>query len=67
MESGGPLACLVLLVGMGDIASKEALDWALGCTDAVKACGEITRLLNDITTVKVLVYNLEIAVLFFYA
>lgn len=54
LESGGPFSCVALLVGMGDVASKEALEWALGCTDAVKACGEITRYLNDITALKVL-------------
>ncbi|OEL20011.1 (S)-beta-macrocarpene synthase [Dichanthelium oligosanthes] len=52
MDSAGPFSCLALLVGMGDVASKEALEWALGCTGAVKACGEITRYLNDITALK---------------
>nr|XP_034603111.1 tau-cadinol synthase-like isoform X2 [Setaria viridis] len=52
MDSGGSFSCVALLVGMGDIASKEALDWALGCTGAVRACGLITRYMNDITALK---------------
>lgn len=53
MDSGSPFSIVALLVGLGDIASKEALDWAIGCTDAVKACGELTRYMNDISALKV--------------
>jgi hypothetical protein len=38
---------------MGDTATKEVLEWALGCTDAVKASAVVTRLLNDIASFKV--------------
>ncbi|KAF8645556.1 hypothetical protein HU200_066148 [Digitaria exilis] len=52
MDSGSPFSIVALLVGLGDMASKEALDWAIGCTDAVKACGELTRYMNDISALK---------------
>ncbi|CAO2143951.1 unnamed protein product [Urochloa humidicola] len=52
MDSGSPFSVVALLVGMGDIANKEALEWAIGCTDAVKACGELTRYMNDISALK---------------
>uniref|UniRef100_A0A453AVG1 Terpene synthase metal-binding domain-containing protein n=1 Tax=Aegilops tauschii subsp. strangulata TaxID=200361 RepID=A0A453AVG1_AEGTS len=38
---------------MGDTATKEALEWALGCTDAVRACAEVTRFMNDLASFKV--------------
>ncbi|KAL6648161.1 hypothetical protein ACP70R_012385 [Stipagrostis hirtigluma subsp. patula] len=51
--SGAPFACVGLIVGMGDdAATKEALEWAFGCTDAVKACAEVTRFLNDLASFK---------------
>ncbi|VAH27234.1 unnamed protein product [Triticum turgidum subsp. durum] len=50
--SGGPWVCVGLLVGMGDTATKEALEWALGCTDAVRACAEVTRFMNDLASFK---------------
>jgi hypothetical protein len=51
--SGAPLACVGLFVGMGDTATKEVLEWALGCTDVVKASAVVTRLMNDIASFKV--------------
>jgi len=53
MDSGSPFSVVALLVGMGDTVNKEALDWAIGCTDAVKACGELTRYMNDISALQV--------------
>ncbi|XP_047051054.1 tau-cadinol synthase-like [Lolium rigidum] len=50
--SGAPLACVGLFVGMGDTATKEVLEWALGCMDAVKASAVVTRLMNDIASFK---------------
>ncbi|XBI53095.1 tau-cadinol synthase-like [Aegilops tauschii subsp. strangulata] len=44
--------CVGLLVGMGDTATKAALEWALGCTDAVRACAEVTRSMNDLASFK---------------
>ncbi|KAF8721048.1 hypothetical protein HU200_023462 [Digitaria exilis] len=52
--SGAPFASVGLLVGMGDdVATKEALEWAIGCTDAVKAFAEVTRFMNDLASFKV--------------
>jgi hypothetical protein len=53
MCSGGPWVCVGLLVGMGDTVTKVALEWALGCTDAVRACAEVTRFMNDLASFKV--------------
>ncbi|KAF8728667.1 hypothetical protein HU200_017938 [Digitaria exilis] len=51
--SGAPFASVGLLVGMGDdVATKEALEWAIGCTDAVKAFAEVTRFMNDLASFK---------------
>ncbi|KAK1628965.1 hypothetical protein QYE76_003280 [Lolium multiflorum] len=50
--SGAPLLCVGLFVGMGDSATKEVLEWALGCTDAVKASAVVTRLMNDLASFK---------------
>ncbi|KAL6902155.1 hypothetical protein ACP4OV_005031 [Aristida adscensionis] len=51
--SGAPFACVGLLVGMGDdVATKEALEWAFSCTDAVQACAEVTRFMNDLASFK---------------
>uniref|UniRef100_A0ACD5Z977 Uncharacterized protein n=1 Tax=Avena sativa TaxID=4498 RepID=A0ACD5Z977_AVESA len=50
--SGAPWACVGLLVGMGDTATKEAFEWALGCTDAIKACAVVTRFMNDLASFK---------------
>jgi hypothetical protein len=36
------------LVGMGDEATKEVLEWAMGCTGAIKACGEVSRFMDDV-------------------
>ncbi|KAM0867310.1 hypothetical protein ACQ4PT_042072 [Festuca glaucescens] len=50
--SGAPWACVGLLIGMGDIVTKEELEWALGCTDAVRACAVVTRFMNDLAAFK---------------
>ncbi|KAM0829933.1 hypothetical protein ACQ4PT_066554 [Festuca glaucescens] len=50
--SAAPCACVCLLVGMGASATKEALEWALGCTDAVRACAVVTRFMNDLAAFK---------------
>jgi hypothetical protein len=44
---------------MGDTATKEVLDWALGCTDAVKASAVVTRLMNDLASFKVQIKSEE--------
>jgi hypothetical protein len=38
---------------MGDTVTMEALEWALGCKDAVRACAEVTRFMNDLASFKV--------------
>jgi hypothetical protein len=43
---------------MDDTATKDALEWALGCTDAVRACAVVTRFMNDLAAFKVKI-NLE--------
>ncbi|OQU82480.1 hypothetical protein SORBI_3006G247500 [Sorghum bicolor] len=51
--SGAPFASVGLLVGMGDdVATEEALEWAISCTDAVKAFAEVTRFMNDLASFK---------------
>ncbi|RLN40188.1 hypothetical protein C2845_PM01G14970 [Panicum miliaceum] len=51
--SGAPFAAVGLLVGMGDdSATKEALEWATSCTDAVKAFADVTRFMNDLCSFK---------------
>ncbi|NP_001141562.1 Tau-cadinol synthase-like [Zea mays] len=53
VRSGAPFAAVGLLVGMGgDVATQEALEWAMGCTDAVKAFAEVTRFMNDLASYK---------------
>jgi hypothetical protein len=44
------------LIGMGDEATKEALEWAMGCTDAVWACGEVSRFIDDVAGFEVQKY-----------
>ncbi|KAM3244660.1 hypothetical protein ACQJBY_056146 [Aegilops geniculata] len=42
-----PAICVSLLVGMGDEVTKETFEWAISSTDVVRACGEVTRFMND--------------------
>ena len=53
MSAGTPMLIVGSLIGMGDEATKEVFEWAIGCTDAVKACGEITRFMDDLAAFKV--------------
>lgn len=46
---------VVSFVSAGDLATKEALEWAFGGTDAVKACGEIARFQDDLAAFKVFI------------
>jgi hypothetical protein len=36
-----------------DVATKEALEWASSCTNAVNAFAEVTRFMNDLASFKV--------------
>lgn len=53
MSAGAQALSVGLLVGMGDLATKEALEWAIGTTDAVWACGEVARFMDDMAAFKV--------------
>ncbi|KAL6627745.1 hypothetical protein ACP70R_031471 [Stipagrostis hirtigluma subsp. patula] len=47
VTGGGQIMCVGLLLGMGDLATIEAFEWAIGCSNAVRACGEMGRYMND--------------------
>jgi len=44
--------CVGSLVGMGDVATKEAFEWAIGHTDAIRASGEVSRFMDDMADFK---------------
>uniref|UniRef100_A0A453A7F8 Terpene synthase metal-binding domain-containing protein n=1 Tax=Aegilops tauschii subsp. strangulata TaxID=200361 RepID=A0A453A7F8_AEGTS len=52
ISAGTPTLFVGSLMGMGDEASKEAFEWAIGCTDAVRACGEVARFMDDLASFK---------------
>ncbi|VAH39706.1 unnamed protein product [Triticum turgidum subsp. durum] len=52
ISSAIAMLSVILLVGMGDEATKEAFEWAIGCTDAVMAGSVVARLVNDMTSFK---------------
>ncbi|OEL13007.1 Alpha-humulene synthase, partial [Dichanthelium oligosanthes] len=52
ITAGGQLLSIGLLVGMGDVATKEAFEWAIGNTDAIWACGEVSRFMDDMSAFK---------------
>ncbi|KAF8721050.1 hypothetical protein HU200_023464 [Digitaria exilis] len=52
ISAGGQVMCVGLLVGMGGVATKEAFEWAIGSTDAVRACGEVSRFMDDMADFK---------------
>nr|AJP67537.1 (E, E)-farnesol/(E)-nerolidol synthase [Phyllostachys edulis] len=52
LSAGAQALSVGLLVGMGDLATKEALEWAIGSTDAVWACGEVARFMDDMSAFK---------------
>ncbi|CAO2206800.1 unnamed protein product [Urochloa humidicola] len=37
---------------MGDEASKEAFEWAIGDTDTIWACGQVSRFMDDMAAYK---------------
>lgn len=53
ISTGTPTIFLGSLIGIGDEATEEAFKWAIGCTDAVKACGEVARFMDDMAAFKV--------------
>ncbi|CAO2201450.1 unnamed protein product [Urochloa humidicola] len=52
ITAGGQVLSIGLLVGMGDIATKEAFEWIIGSADAVWACGEVSRFMDDMSAFK---------------
>jgi len=52
MSSGFPTLAVVLLMGAGDMATREAFQWEIGVPDVVTASGEVARFLNDIASYK---------------
>ncbi|KAJ1276171.1 hypothetical protein BS78_05G193600 [Paspalum vaginatum] len=51
--AGGELVAVGLLFGMGDVATKELFEWAIGDSDTVKACGKVSRFMDDLVDFKV--------------
>ncbi|KAL6639377.1 hypothetical protein ACP70R_023107 [Stipagrostis hirtigluma subsp. patula] len=52
ITGGSQIVSVGLLFCMGDVATKEAFEWAIGCADAVRAIGEIGRYMNDMAAHK---------------
>ncbi|CAO2201563.1 unnamed protein product [Urochloa humidicola] len=52
ITAGGQVLSIGLLVGMGDVATKEAFEWIIGNADAVWACGEVSRFMDDMSAFK---------------
>jgi hypothetical protein len=53
ISAGTPSLIIGSLVGMGDEATDEAFQWAIGYPDVVKACGEVIRFMDDLAASKV--------------
>ena len=54
MSTGLPFLFSLALMAAGQVVTKEALEWALSVPNMVRASGEIGRLLNDISSYKVI-------------
>ncbi|RLN42001.1 hypothetical protein C2845_PM01G14960 [Panicum miliaceum] len=52
ISAGAQVMCVGSLVGMGDVATKEAFEWAIGNTDAIRASGEVSRFMDDMADFK---------------
>ncbi|XXG83212.1 hypothetical protein AAC387_Pa10g1016 [Persea americana] len=52
VTSAYPLLSVVSMVGMGDIGTKEALEWAMSTPQLIKACSAIARVKDDIQSNK---------------
>ncbi|KAA8523762.1 hypothetical protein F0562_010185 [Nyssa sinensis] len=53
MSSGYPMLAVQSLIGMGEVATKEAFDWVITVPKIVWSSGLIARLADDIQTHKV--------------
>uniref|UniRef100_A0A0E0KDP5 Terpene synthase n=1 Tax=Oryza punctata TaxID=4537 RepID=A0A0E0KDP5_ORYPU len=52
MSAGIQALSVCILVVMGDIVTEEALEWAIGNNDAVRAGGEVARFMDDMAAFK---------------
>lgn len=53
-SAGIELISVALLQGMGDVATKEVFEWAIGSNnDVIRACAEVTRFMDDMADFKV--------------
>lgn len=52
ITGGAQVLSIGLLVGMGHEATREAFEWAIGDTDAIWACGEVSRFMDDMSAFK---------------
>ncbi|XP_044319526.1 tau-cadinol synthase-like [Triticum aestivum] len=52
MSIGSPTICVGLMVGMGDLVTKESFEWVAGYPNVAIACGKIARLMDDIAAFK---------------
>ena len=56
ISAGIQLLCVVLLVGTGDVATKELFEWVIGSNnDVIRACAEVTRFMDDMADFKVFI------------
>ena len=56
VTSGYSMLAITLLVGMGDIVTKDSFEWVFSDPKIVKACTVIARLMDDMVSHKVLCY-----------
>lgn len=54
MSTTYPLLASAILVGMGEVATKEAFEWAASFPKIVDASSAIGRIMNDITSYEVI-------------
>ncbi|KAG0551080.1 hypothetical protein BDA96_01G393100 [Sorghum bicolor] len=53
ISAGIQLLCVGLLVGMGDVATKEVFEWVIGSdNDVIRACALMTRFMDDMADFK---------------
>jgi (-)-germacrene D synthase len=54
VSSGYSTLATTLLVGMGDIVTKDSFEWVFSNPKIVRACTVVARLMDDIVSHKVL-------------
>uniref|UniRef100_A0A0D9Z7B0 Terpene synthase metal-binding domain-containing protein n=1 Tax=Oryza glumipatula TaxID=40148 RepID=A0A0D9Z7B0_9ORYZ len=52
MSAGIQALSVCILVGMGDMVTEGAIEWAIGNNDAVRAGGEVARFMDDMAAFK---------------